>query len=103
MRDQVGKWIAAGVAIGIEDNGNVINRAIQGIAGSLNLGVFDDVLTIPPIKEPKLPKMNATFNEQFQQKNNTPINIIMDGRQVGRGVAPHIVNEIRQKTGIKFN
>jgi phage-related protein len=49
-----------------------------------------------------LPNINTASN-MVMAGGNQPIVLEMDGRQVARGIMPHATNEIRQKTGIKFN
>lgn len=50
-----------------------------------------------------LPNINTASSLVLNGGTGQPIELHMDGRKIAQGIMPHTVNEIRQKTGIKFN
>lgn len=96
----IGKNIPLGMAIGIEaESGSVID-SLNSLAKDTQK--FATQLLQPP-DLPSLSNQALSHEIAHQSSNGQPIYIEMDGRIVAKGIMPHAVNEIRQKTGIKFN
>jgi TP901 family phage tail tape measure protein len=125
-----GKGLIDQIVKGIENAASAAYSAIQTVAGKIRdflpfspakVGPLSDLDKLDfggPITDsikgalPNVQKMMtglvtlpniSTASNMVMAGGNQPIVLEMDGRQVARGIMPHATNEIRQKTGIKFN
>lgn len=86
MRDTVGKPIAQGMAVGIEDGGDDVARAMEDVAS----GVYDTALdasvnyNLPDLSN-YAQDLGASFNYQTQTEITVPVTL--DGREIARGTA----------------
>lgn len=86
MRDTVGKPIAQGMAVGIEDGADDVNRAMDEVAS----GVYDTALdasvnyNLPDLSN-YAQDLGASFDYQTQTEITVPVTL--DGREIARGTA----------------
>lgn len=79
LRDQVGKWIPAGIAAGIEKYGNVANRAMvdmaRGAVGAANAELSGSSLRMPGVNGSVTPSTGGRAGgvvNNFYQYNTSP-------------------------------
>ncbi|MDA1478358.1 phage tail protein [Bacillus changyiensis] len=93
MRDNVGKMIPAGVAVGIEKAGSLVSKATQKVA---DLAMFSPEQTQfaydAAISSGDLRRVQHTFGAEVENFEipDQPIIIEMDGKEVGRGTYKHV-------------
>lgn len=104
MRDQVGKWLPEGMAIGIEDNSDVVNKAIGDLTDEATGNINGDVRSVVAVQSSNSAALNRSSVNGTVATDTTGINAIidalsrvtvtMDGRKVGNLVATPVNNEL---------
>lgn len=74
------------------DFGGPISDSIEGALPRVQ-SMMQDLVAMPDI--------NGKGSTYFQT-SSTPVIVYLDGREVSRGTLPHMVNEIRLRTGVQF-
>ena len=104
MRDQVGKWLPEGMAVGIEDNASVVNKAIGDLTDEATGSINGDVRSVVAVQSSNSASLNRSSVNGTMATDTTGINAIiealsrvtvtMDGRAVGNLVAVPVNNEL---------
>lgn len=81
MRDQVGKWIPAGLAEGIDENADVVDESMEDLSRSLTTSVDYDLPDFAGLAD----KLGVAINASTSQQLNIPL--IVDGREIARATA----------------
>lgn len=81
MRDQVGKWIPAGLAEGIDDNADVVDESMEDLSRSLTTSVDYELPDFAGLAD----KLGVAINASTSQQLNIPL--IVDGREIARATA----------------
>ena len=84
--DQVGQWIPAGVALGIDDNLESVDSALVGMAGDMASQMSG--YTAPGNTQPRAAVAAPVSNPDTagRSQSNRPIILYMNGREVARGI-----------------
>lgn len=81
MRDQVGKWIPAGLAEGIDENADVVDESMEDLSRSLTASVDYELPDFAGLAD----KLGVAINASTSQQLNIPL--IVDGREIARATA----------------
>lgn len=97
MRDQVGKMLPAGMAIGIEDNSGVVDKAMNDLADEATASINGDVRSVVAVQSSNSASLNKASVNGTVATDTTGVNaivealskvsVVMDGRTVGTLVA----------------
>lgn len=98
MRDQIGKWLPAGIAVGIEANTDSALKAIDNMNDEIYKEMQKSVvMSAGAIKSDATINSNYGFNNKFTLNANFEGSVDLDGRKVGQIVTPSVVKTL--KTG----
>jgi phage-related protein len=104
MRDQVGKWLPEGMAVGIEDNTGVIDKAMSDLTDEAMGEIGGSVQSVVSIQSGNTRALNKSSVNGTVATDTMGVNAIidalsrvtvtMDGRTVGNLVATPVNNAL---------
>lgn len=104
MRDQVGKWIPEGMAIGIENNIGSVSDAMQELSDEATADINGNLTSVIDVQRTNSSNMRKTTVSGANLGSNggvqaivdalSKVSVIMDGRTVGTLVATPVNNEL---------
>ena len=104
MRDVIGKQIPAGMAIGIDDNSDVIEKAMSDMENEAMSGLGGNVQSVVSVQSGNARSLNrSSINGAVSGEINginaiiealSRVTVTMDGRRVGTLVATPVNNEL---------
>lgn len=102
MRDQVGKWLPEGMAVGIEDNIDVVSDAMQDLTDEATGNISGSVRSVVSVQNANAASLNrSSVNGTVATDTNginaivqalSQVTVTMDGRVVGNLVATPVNN-----------
>lgn len=98
MRDQVGKYIPSGIAVGIEANTKSIDKAVDKMNDAM-LSKMQSAVNMETgrISANATVRSNANYNSVVQVNATFDGNVDIDGKKAGRIITPYVTQTI--KTG----
>jgi phage-related protein len=85
MRDQIGVYIPAGIAEGIEDGSDDLDQSIEGMSTRMLRDITTDVNYNLPDMGDYAAQLGASINASASTQINVPL--IVDGREIARATA----------------
>lgn len=85
MRDQIGVYIPAGIAEGIEDGSDDLDQSIEGMSTRMLRDITTDVNYNLPDMGDYAAQLGASINASASAQINVPL--IVDGREIARATA----------------
>ena len=102
MRDQVGKWLPEGMAVGIEDNIDVVSDAMQDLTDEATGNISGSVRSVVSVQNANAASLHrSSVNGTVATDTNginaivqalSQVTVTMDGRVVGNLVATPVNN-----------
>lgn len=104
MRDEVGKWIPEGMAVGIENNIGSVSDAMQELSDEATADINGNLTSVIDVQRTNSSNMRKTTVSGANLGSNggvqaivdalSKVSVIMDGRTVGTLVATPVNNEL---------
>ena len=104
MRDQVGKWLPEGMAIGIEDNSDVVDEAMSDLSDEAMGSIDGNIKSVVAVQSGNTKALNrSSVNGTVATDTNgvnaiiealSRVTVTMDGRAVGNLVATPVNNAL---------
>ena len=110
MADQVGKWLPEGIAVGVENNADVVNSAMSDLTNEALSGINGNARSVVAVQSGNSSSLNKSSVNGTVATDTTGVNAIiealsnvsvtMDGRLVGNLVATP-VNDALGKMSVR--
>lgn len=104
MADQVGKWLPEGIAVGVENNADVVNSAMSDLTEEALSGINGNARSVVAVQSGNSSSLNKSSVNGTVATDTTGVNAIiealsnvsvtMDGRLVGNLVATPVNNAL---------